>query len=154
MMVADVRAPWHGALSFIRLHETKVRFLLAGSLNTAFGLAAYPVFYWMLAGSRLHYMMVLGITQIACVTFSYLTNKFLVFRTKGNYLKESGKFALFHLSYFIINLAVLPFLVEIVGLPPVWGQTIFAVAVIVTSYFWHSNITFSAPRRDKRMSNP
>jgi putative flippase GtrA len=84
------------------------------------------------------------------VAFSYLTNKFLVFRTVGNYLRESAKFALFHLSYFLVNLLALPFLVEIVGMSPVWGQTLFAVAVIITSYFWHSNITFSRPRTEKK----
>jgi putative flippase GtrA len=149
-MMVDVHSQWHDARKFIRLHQTKVRFLFAGALNTAFGLAAYPALYFLLAPLKLHYMVVLGITQIACVTFSYLTNKFLVFRTAGNYLRESGKFALFHLSYFAVNLVALPVLVEIVGMPPVWGQTLFAVAVIVTSYFWHSNITFAAARTDDK----
>jgi putative flippase GtrA len=121
----------------------KVRFLLAGALNTAVGLAAYPVLFFLLAPLKLHYMVVLGITQVTCVAFSYLTNKFLVFRTVGNYLRESGKFALFHLSYFLVNLVALPVLVEVVGMSPVWGQTLFAVAVIITSYFWHSNVTFA-----------
>jgi putative flippase GtrA len=122
----------------------KVRFLLAGALNTAVGLAAYPVLFFLLAPLKLHYMVVLGITQVTCVAFSYLTNKFLVFRTVGNYLRESGKFALFHLSYFLVNLVALPVLVEVVGMSPVWGQTLFAVAVIITSYFWHSNVTFAS----------
>jgi putative flippase GtrA len=142
-MAADVQSQWQGARKLIRLHETKVRFLLAGALNTVVGLAAYPALYFLLAPLKLHYMVVLGITQVACVAFAYLTNKFLVFRTAGNYLRESGKFVLFHLSYFLVNLVALPFLVEIVGMSPVWGQTLFAVAVIVTSYFWHSKITFA-----------
>jgi putative flippase GtrA len=121
----------------------KVRFLLAGALNTAVGLAAYPVLFFLLAPLKLHYMVGLGITQVTCVAFSYLTNKFLVFRTVGNYLRESGKFALFHLSYFLVNLVALPVLVEVIGMSPVWGQTLFAVAVIITSYFWHSNVTFA-----------
>jgi putative flippase GtrA len=95
-------------------------------------------------------MLVLGVTQIICVVFSYLTNKFLVFRTVGNYLRESGKFALFHLSYFVVNLIALPLLVEIAGMSPVWGQTLFAVAVIITSYFWHSNITFAPAQTSKK----
>jgi putative flippase GtrA len=147
-MTADADSQWHVARKFIRLHETKVRFVLAGALNTAFGLAAYPVLFYLLMPFRLHYMVVLAITQVTCVIFSYLTNKFLVFRTVGNYLRESGKFALFHLSYFLINLIVLPLLVEGGGMSPVWGQTLFAVAVIITSYFWHSSITFAAKRTD------
>lgn len=142
-MAVDVHSQWQDARRLIRRHETKVRFLLAGALNTVVGLAAYPALFFLLAPLKLHYMVVLGITQVACVAFAYLTNKFLVFRTAGNYLRESGKFVLFHLSYFLVNLAALPFLVEIIGMSPVWGQTLFAVAVIITSYFWHSKITFA-----------
>lgn len=149
-MTVDARSHWHDVRKLIRQHEVKLRFLFAGTLNTVFGLAAYPSLYFLLAAFRLHYMAVLGITQITCVVFSYLTNKFLVFRTVGNYLRESGKFVLFHLSYFLVNLIALPFLVEIVGISPVWGQTLFAVSVIVTSYFWHSNITFAPARTDEK----
>jgi putative flippase GtrA len=142
-MAVDVQSQWQDARRLIRLHETKVRFLLAGALNTVVGLAAYPALFFLLAPLKLHYMVVLAITQVSCVAFAYLTNKFLVFRTVGNYLRESGKFALFHLAYFLVNLVALPLLVEIFGMSPVWGQTLFAVAVIITSYFWHSNITFA-----------
>jgi len=149
-MAVEVQSRWQGAWTLIRRHETKVRFLLAGALNTVFGLAAYPTFFFLLAPLKLPYMVVLGITQVICVAFSYLTNKFLVFRTAGNYLRESGKFVLFHLSYFLVNLVALPLLVEIVGMSPVWGQTLFAVAVIITSYFWHSNITFAPARTSEK----
>ena len=145
-MAVDIQSQWQDAQRLFRLHETKVRFLLAGALNTVFGLAAYPTLFFLLAPLKLHYMAVLGISQVICVAFSYLTNKFLVFRTVGNYLRESGKFVLFHLSYFLLNLIALPLLVEMFGMSPVWGQTLFAVAVIITSYFWHSNITFAPAR--------
>lgn len=127
-------------------HQTKVRFLLAGALNTAIGLAVYPALYFLAAPLRLHYLTILVISQVVCVTVAFLTNKFLVFRTSGNYLRESGKFVLFHLSYFLVNLAALPALVEFAGMNPVWAQTLFAVLVIVTSYFWHSRITFSSTK--------
>lgn len=127
-------------------HQTKVRFLLAGALNTAIGLAVYPALYFLAAPLKLHYLTILAISQVVCVTFAFLTNKFIVFRTSGNYLRESGKFLTFHLSYFLVNLAALPALVEFAGMNPVWGQTLFAVLVIVTSYFWHSRITFSSTK--------
>jgi putative flippase GtrA len=148
-MAVDVQSQWQDARRLIRMHETKVRFLLAGALNTVFGLAAYPTLFFLLAPLRLHYMAVLGIAQVISIAFSYLTNKFLVFRTAGNYLRESGKFVLFHLVYFLVNLVALPLLVEIFGMSPVWGQTLFAVAVIITSYFWHSNITFASARTNQ-----
>jgi putative flippase GtrA len=127
-------------------HQTKVRFLLAGAFNTALGLATYPALYFLLASLDLHYLAILAISQVVCVTFAFLTNKFLVFRTSGNYLSEYGKFITFHLSYFLVNLVVLPILVEFAGMSPVWAQTLFAVLVIVSSYFWHSRITFSSTK--------
>lgn len=130
-------------LGLANRHETKVRFLLAGALNTAIGLAVYPALYFLAAPLKLHYLVILTISQVICITFAFLTNKFLVFQTSGNYLRESGKFLTFHLSYFLVNLVALPALVELVGMNPVWAQTLFAVLVIVTSYFWHSRITFS-----------
>lgn len=123
-------------------HETKIRFLLVGGLNTFVGLATYPIFYFLLNPHGVKYLQILVISQVICVTLAFLTNKFMVFRTKGNYLKEYGKFLMFHLSYFLLNLAVLPFLVEIVGMHPVIAQSMFAVLVIVSSYFWYSRVTF------------
>jgi putative flippase GtrA len=151
-MAVDVQSQRQGVRTFIRLHQTKLRFLLVGALNTAFGLAAYPALYFSLTPLGFHYLVVLGIAQIVCVTFSFLTTKFMVFRTSGNYLREAGKFAFFHLSYFIANLIALPVLVEVVHMPPVYGQTAFASLVVVSSYFWHSKITFaSASKRRGRV---
>jgi putative flippase GtrA len=123
-------------------HETKVRFLAAGGVNTAFGLAIFPVLMWTLGPRGLHYMIALLISQITSVTLAYTTQKFLVFRTKGNYLPEFGRFILFYLSYCVVNLAALPFLVEVAHVRPIIAQFCFSLMVIVTSYFWHSRITF------------
>jgi len=133
-------------LGIVRRNQTKVRFLLAGALNTAIGLAVYPGLFFLAAPLKLHYLTILAVSQLMCIAFAFLTNKFLVFRTAGNYLREFGKFLTFHLSYFLVNLAALPALVELAGMDPVWAQTLFAVLVIVTSYFWHSRITFSSSK--------
>lgn len=123
-------------------HQTKLRFLFAGALNTVIGLAIYPILYILTTPLKLHYLLILTFSQLICVTFSFMTNKFLVFRTSGNYLKEFWKFLTFHLFYFLANLAALPTLVELVGINPMWAQTLFAVLIMVSSYFWHSRFTF------------
>jgi putative flippase GtrA len=141
---------WQRCLVMVRSladqHQTKIRFLIAGAFNTAIGLAVYPTLYFLAAPLKLHYLIILAISQVLCVSFAFLTSKFLVFRTSGNYLRESGRFLTFHLTYFLVNLAALPALVEFVGMNPVWAQTLFAVLVVVTSYFWHSRITFSSSK--------
>lgn len=132
----------HHIVRLAQLHETKLRFLFAGGLNTLFGLAAFPVLMWSLPSLAIHYLIVLTIAQALSIIFAFATNKFIVFRTNGNYAAEFLKFCTFHAAYFIANLAALPFLVEICGIPPIWAQFMFAGCVIVTSYFWHSRITF------------
>jgi putative flippase GtrA len=129
---------------FAERHRTKIHFVLIGGINTVFGLAAYPLLYFWLAPHKLHYLQVLAISQAICITFAFVTNKYVVFRTVGNHFKEYIKFLSFHLIYFAINLAALPFMVEFLSMNPVWAQSFFAVAVIVSSYFWHSRITFQA----------
>jgi len=130
-------------------HQTKIRFFFAGTFNTAIALAVYPAIYYLAVPLKLHYLTVLAVGYVVTVTCSFLTNKFFVFRTSGNYLRESGKFLMLHLSYFLVNLAALPVLVEFAGINPVWAQTLFAVLVVVTSYFWHSRITFSSTKVTK-----
>ena len=66
----------------------------------------------------------------------------MVFRTSGNHFNELAKFLTIHIFYFLINLAVLPALVELAGLNPMLAQTLFAGFITLTSYFWHSRITF------------
>lgn len=124
-------------------HQVKVRFLLTGALNTVIGLGTFPALYYLLESLQLHYLVILTISQVLCVCFSYLTNKFLVFKTSGNYVNEFSKFITFHLSYFAVNLIVLPLMVSGLDFNPVIAQSLFAIAVVVSSYFWHSRITFS-----------
>jgi putative flippase GtrA len=132
----------HDIVQLARLHETKLRFVVAGGLNTLFGLAAFPILMWLFSSSALHYLVILTLAQVLSILFAFLTNKFLVFRTRGNLGPELVKFCTFHAGYFLANLAALPLLVEVCGIPPIWAQLLFAGCVIVTSYFWHSRITF------------
>lgn len=124
--------------------KKKFRFLIAGGLNTLVGLGMFPLLFIALEKYNLHYTIILAISQIFCITFSYSTNKIIVFKTKGNYMKEYVRFILFHGVYFVVNLVALPAMVEIGRMSPMVSQLIFSVIVIVTSYAWHSRITFKS----------
>ena len=128
----------------IKTNDTKVRFLITGVLNSLFGLIMFPLFYYLLEEYKFHYLIILTISQFVCIIFAYFTNKFLVFKTKGNYASEFLKFISFHLSHFLVNLLALPVLVEFFKLEPVIAQIFFAMMVIISSYFWQSRITFKA----------
>jgi putative flippase GtrA len=125
-------------------HQIKIRFLLVGALNTVVGLTIFPALYFLVIPLQIHYLLILVISQTICVSFSFMTSKLLVFRTSGNYLRESAKFITFHLILFLLNLAVLPALIQFANMHPIWAQMLFTILVIVSSFFWHSNITFSS----------
>lgn len=132
--------------SIITDHNKKLRFLIAGGVNTLVGLSVYPILYFFLEPSGFRYLEVLLIAQIICITFSFISNKYFVFKTKGNIKKEYIKFFTFYGLYLLLNLVCLPFLVEIVKITPVISQTIFSIAIIISSYFWHNFITFKQPK--------
>jgi len=128
-------------------HQKKFHFLLAGIVNTAVGLATYPILYLVLHPNGLGYIEILIIAQVICITFSFASNKYFVFKSKGDFKGEYIKFFLFHGLYFLINLIALPVLVEWIKLNPMIAQTIFSILIIVTSYFWHNSVTFKDPKR-------
>ncbi|MFG1423682.1 GtrA family protein [Roseixanthobacter liquoris] len=128
-------------------HETKIRFLFAGGLNTAFGLAIFPALIWALGDSS-HYMIALVVAQILSISFAYMTNKIFVFRTKGNVLREFGRFIGYHAISFWVILGVFPILVEIGKIPPIYAQAGLILGMIATSYLWHSRISFRLRKLD------
>jgi len=123
-------------------HEKKIRFLIAGGVNTLVGFLVYPLLYLALSPIGFGYIQILLAAQIPCITFSFATNKYFVFRTKGNLKKEYLKFIVFYAVILLINLIFLPILVEIFGVSPIISQTLFVALTIVTSFFWHNFITF------------
>ena len=130
----------------IAKHRRKIDYLVVGGINTVIGLSAFPALYFLTKPYQLHYMVVLAISQVFCVTVAFFTNKHLVFRTQGNHLSEYLKFSAFYSAYFVINLIVMPILVEFAGMNPVKSQILISIGIIISSYFWHSKITF-APKK-------
>ena len=123
-------------------HEMKLRFLIAGGVNTLVGLSIYPLLYLWLEPLGLGYIAILFIASIISVSFSFISLKYFVFKTKGNAGKEYFKYFLFYGFYFSLNLICLPILVEFFKISPIISQTSFSILIIATSYFWHNFITF------------
>ena len=128
-------------------HEKKWRFIMVGGINTLFGLMIYPALYLTLAPLGINYVYVLILSQAIGISFAFVSHKYFVFKTIGNVKKEYSKFLSFHLIYLGLNLVILPYMVTSWKFNPVVAQTLFAVAVIVTSYFWHNRITFNTMER-------
>ncbi|MCB5425113.1 GtrA family protein [Altererythrobacter sp. CC-YST694] len=118
------------------------RFLVAGGVNTALGLAFYPALVWLVPYFHEHYLQALGIAQVVCLLFAFFTYKLGVFRTQGNVVQEFVTFSSFYVINYAANWAVLPVLVELGGVRPDIAQIGFTAIVIFGSYFWHSRFSF------------
>jgi putative flippase GtrA len=119
-----------------------VRYLIAGGFNAFLGLTFYPALIWTFPIFHKMYMLALVISQIFCTTVAFIVYKLGVFKTKGNIFREFWSFSAFYLINYVVNYACLPILVEIAGLSPIIAQWIFVAALAISSYLWHSRISF------------
>lgn len=142
-MIKTAKRIANQAHSTLRRGEGRpLRYLVAGGLNTVFGLAIFPVLLWTSDYLRQHYLIALGIAQVVSLCFAFGTYKFGVFQTRGQYAREFAAFASFYLINYAANWAALPALVEWGGWDPIVAQLFFSLLVIAGSYVWHSRITF------------
>lgn len=123
------------------LKNEKIRYLLVGGYNTAFGYILF-VLLLMLLESHVHYLIVLVVSHVIAVTNAYLAYKFMVFKTQGQWLREFGKFNAVYLGVLAINLVALPAMVELLAISPAIGQAWFVVITVIVSYLGHKHFSF------------
>jgi len=121
-------------------HREKLLYLLVGGWNTLFGYGLYAGLVWVFG--RDAYWWLLVPTSLIAVTQNYVAYKFIVFRTKGSWIREYAKFWLVYLPYLGLNLLVLPGLVSFLGLDPRIAQAAFVMVAFVITYFAHKHFTF------------
>lgn len=123
-----------------------LRFLVAGGINTIFGVGIYPILIWTIPLFQHHYLVALATAQVTSLVFAYFVYKIGVFRTRANLIRELSTFTSFYLINYAANWVALPLMVEVAHIRPVVSQLFFNVVLITGSYFWHSRLTFKSPR--------
>ena len=123
-------------------HALQIRFLCVGGFNTLNGIVCFPLLYFLLPAARTHYVLLMVISQALCISASYATNKYFVFRAKKTNFFEYLRFISFYNIIFIVNLIILPFLVTQWHFNPAKIQLLINISIAVSSYFWHRYITF------------
>lgn len=129
------------------LEKISLKLARAGILNTIFGLAIYPILLLVFDILQHHFMAGLIIAQILSICFAFTIYKLTVFKTKSGAFREFLRFVPFYLFNYAINWAVLPVLVKIAFINPIIAQTGFSLVIIVSSFFWHSRVTFKGEYR-------
>jgi putative flippase GtrA len=125
------------------LNSQKLRYLLVGGWNTIFGYFTGIGIYNLL-NLDLSIWLIGLLSNVVCISMSFLTYKIFVFRTKGNWLVEYFRsfivygfmaiVGIFLLWLFVIKLAIT---IEI-------AQALIILCTTVISYIGHLNFTFNS----------
>lgn len=130
---------------FLTRYEQKIRYLIIGGWNTLFGYGVFSGLYFWLSGN-IHYLVILSLSYIISITNTYIGYKLFVFRTKGNILREYFRFYLVYGVSFLVNLASLPFLLEILHLNMYVAQALITLLTVIGSYVLHKNFSFKGKK--------
>lgn len=119
----------------------QVRFLAVGGLNAVLAYAIFAGMYFLLA-EHIHYMFILVLVTITSNLVSYMNQKFLVFRTRGRFLREFVRFVTVNLSGSGIGFVLFPVAIELLKMDPYVAQALIMVIAVTISYLGHKHFSF------------
>lgn len=126
-------------------HGEKIRFLVVGGWNTLFGIAVL----WVLdryipydPGNLVQKQLLLVANWLISVTHNFVTFKFIVFRSRGPWLREYGRVYVTYVTTFLIQSVMTLLISEVFGLRVFWANLPTIVVVAVVSYLGHKHFTF------------
>jgi putative flippase GtrA len=134
-------------------HEEKIRFLVVGAWNVLFSMGTLWVLERLIPyapGSALAATLgVIGAKQVVLVanwvigvTQNLFTFKLLVFRTKGNWLREYGRMYVTYTGTFLVESVMVQTISAIAGWSLFWARIPTLAVVMVLSYLGHKYFTF------------
>jgi putative flippase GtrA len=118
------------------------RYLVSGVWNTAFGYGVFVLLAASLA-SRVHYLLIAVAANVLAITNAYIVHKVFVFRTKGNYLREYGRYYVIYGATAVAGLALLALFVDGLGLNLYLAQACVLGLQIVASFIGHRRFSFA-----------
>jgi putative flippase GtrA len=122
--------------------DQRVRYLAVGAGNTLFGYLVSNILYYTLS-KYLHVMIITTIAIILSISLAFFCYKKLVFRTKGNWLREYLRcWAVYGIGA-ILSILAMWGLVDGLELPFWLAQGLVMGLIVVISYFGHSRFSFA-----------
>jgi len=120
-----------------------VRFVLVGAFNTAFGYLAFAALE--LGFPQIPYLIVLVVSREISVVGAFVAYRWLVYKVKGNVIRDFARFWLVYVGALVLNLLALPLLVEVMGLGVLAAQTVTVGLTAVASCVGHGRYSFRRP---------
>jgi len=128
------------------------RYIMVGIWNTIFGYGTYAGFTALLTPHMSHaYIAASLVANFLAITMAFLAYKWLVFKTKGNYLSEWARCVAVYGGSSVIGTLLLPLLVFALrhltrldsSAPYVAGAAIMVLNLVI-SFLGHKNFSFRA----------
>ncbi|MBS1369989.1 MAG: GtrA family protein [Lentisphaeria bacterium] len=118
-----------------------IRYLLVGGWNTLFGVGLFTGLY-QLWGTPRNYLLIAIPVNIIAVTNAFFCYKWIVFRTRGNYLREYLRCWTVYGSSTLLGMALLVLLVELFRMNPVRANILLTAFGVTWSYLGHRFFSF------------
>ena len=119
----------------------KIRYLLAGGWNTAFGYSISTGFYYLFS-KQVHIIVLLIVANILAISMAFLTYKLFVFKTRGNWWREYIRSYLVYGTTASIGIVMLWLMGDFAAIPFWIAQGGVIMITVIFSYIGHSRFTF------------
>lgn len=124
-------------LIYAFLNKRKVRFIMAGVINTLVGYFLFAALFYILDQKEAS----LTISTFSMLFISYFINYKIVFRDKG---KSFHRYIMVFVSLYIVNILLLALVVEYLSLTPYIAQLFIVPFMLVIRFYLNNKFVFRA----------
>jgi putative flippase GtrA len=121
----------------IHSSEQIIKFSMVGVLNTLIGYGVFFIF-----SIYINYLLALFVSHIIGVIHSFFWNKYWVFRSSKNKIREFLKFYSVYFVMLVLNIALLTYFVSILNISPQISQLIILPFLTILTYTGHKYWSF------------
>jgi putative flippase GtrA len=125
------------------LDKRGLKYIAVGGINTLCGYIISIIVYYLLI-NKIGIILILVISNILSISFSFLTYKLFVFKTLGNWVKEYTRSYLVYGGISVIGISLTWLFLDIFYMNIWIAQAMSMLLVIFFSYYGHKKFTFRA----------
>ena len=120
--------------------DERIAFLLVGGANTGFSTGLFIVLALAFPGTPSYVLLTVSWTVSLLSVF--MVYRKLVFRVRGHFWLDLGRFALVNLTSLGLNILLLSIFADLLGWPRIPTQLGITALSVVVSYFGHKYFSF------------
>lgn len=123
------------------INNQKIRYLLIGGINTVFGYFVTVFLYYSLTNS-LHTLAILALANIVAISFSFFTNKMVVFKTRNKWMSEYLRYFFVYGNIALVAILLSWILTDYIRIPFWLVQGFILPLIVIVAYLLHKKYTF------------